>query len=219
MKGYIYSIYNKVTFLRYIGLSTSIKRRFTEHKRSLNKNNHYNDYLQNAWNKYGQENFIFQLVEICDVDILNEREQFYISLFMSDDSRFGYNLTSGGKSTKMSESTRKKMSIAHMGKKNPRTPEHTANLAKALKGRKLSEDQKNKVKLRIKENGHPLQGKLHPARKQIYCITNGETYESTLDAGRKLNLDPSAINKVCNLKRKQESGYRFIRIEDFIGWL
>lgn len=219
MTGYIYSIFNKVTFLRYIGLSVSIKRRFNEHKRSLNKGVHINTHLQNAWNKYGEENFIFQLFEVCDVEMLNEREQFYISLFMSNNKYFGYNLTSGGKSTQMSEETKKKMSISQTGKKRNFTLEHKANISKSLMGKKLSEERKNKLKLHFKENGHPLQGKLHPARKQIYCITNGETYESALDAGIKLNIDPSCINKICNLQRKQESGYRFIRIEDFIGWL
>lgn len=215
----IYSIYNKITNMRYIGMTCSIRRRFKEHRHALNKNKHHNSHLQNSWNLYGKDNFIFQKIEICNENIADEREIYYISLFSTDDKNFGYNLTSGGNRPIMSKQTREKMSKSHLGKRHPRTKEHTENLRKALIGRKLSASHIEKLKDRYRKELHPMQGKLHPARKLIYCITNGITYESAIDAGLKLNIDPSGINKVCNLKRKQENGYRFIRIEDFIGWL
>ena len=80
----IYKIENKINGKIYIGQSNNIYKRWYSHKNSLRRNVHDNDYLQNAWNKYGEENFEFSIVEICenDVDVLNSREQFYIDNLM-----------------------------------------------------------------------------------------------------------------------------------------
>ena len=60
----------------YIGSSNSIGRRLNHHLWSLIKNNHHNKTIQNYWNKYKLASF--EIIEICDIDILIEREKFYI---------------------------------------------------------------------------------------------------------------------------------------------
>ena len=70
----IYKITCLATNKSYIGQSVSIKRRWATHKRELAKNIHYNTYLQNAYNKYGEENFTYEILELCSKDKLNERE-------------------------------------------------------------------------------------------------------------------------------------------------
>lgn len=60
----IYTITNKVTGNLYIGESLDIYRRWhDEHIPQLRKNRHYNKELQNDFNKYGEENFSFEILE------------------------------------------------------------------------------------------------------------------------------------------------------------
>ena len=60
----IYTITNKVTGKLYIGESLDIYRRWhKEHIPKLRKNLHYNSGLQSDFNKYGEENFEFEILE------------------------------------------------------------------------------------------------------------------------------------------------------------
>ena len=78
----------------YIGQSTDIKNRWVRHKSELNNNRHINNHLQFAWNKYGEDCFIFAVIEECSVSELDEREKFYINKYNSMSN--GYNLCEGG---------------------------------------------------------------------------------------------------------------------------
>lgn len=87
----IYSITNIQNGKLYVGSSNNIERRWKEHKSMLNCNKHHSTHLQNAWNKYGETNFLFEIIEECNTNILLEREQYYIDLYASADDYFGYN--------------------------------------------------------------------------------------------------------------------------------
>lgn len=78
----------------YIGQSLAIKRRWNDHQKALKKGCHYNKYLQRAYNKYGEESFVYEILELCNKEKLNERERFYISLFNS--FKDGFNCDFGG---------------------------------------------------------------------------------------------------------------------------
>ena len=59
MKG-VYLIRNNVNQKIYIGsTSNSFRERWRYHENHLRINKHGNTYLQNAWNKYGEDAFIF----------------------------------------------------------------------------------------------------------------------------------------------------------------
>lgn len=90
----IYCIKNLITLQVYIGISIDIQKRWVQHKRNLNKNQHCNTKLQNAWNKYGEDNFAFEVLEECSYCQCFEKEIQYIQQFNSFDN--GYNLTRGG---------------------------------------------------------------------------------------------------------------------------
>lgn len=84
----VYSITNIVTNRVYIGSSIDIEDRFLQHKRRLKSNSHPNPKLQNSYNKYGLESFIFDIIEIVeDFELLIEREQFYLNKILFADSK------------------------------------------------------------------------------------------------------------------------------------
>lgn len=57
----IYRIINIQNYKFYIGMTTrNFKQRFDEHIKKLRKNKHYNPMLQNSFNKYGEDSFIFE---------------------------------------------------------------------------------------------------------------------------------------------------------------
>lgn len=89
----IYKITNKNNGKIYIGQSIDIKRRWYSYY-SPDKNRNYTSLILNAIEKYGIENFNFEVLEECSKEQLNEREEYWISYFQSN--IVGYNLTKGG---------------------------------------------------------------------------------------------------------------------------
>ena len=79
MKGIIYALICKVSCNFYIGSTMNYRDRKRDHISDLKKGVHHCRSLQMAWNKHGQENFIFQAIETCDKGEILEREQFYIN--------------------------------------------------------------------------------------------------------------------------------------------
>lgn len=74
----IYIITNIINGKRYIGSSKSIRKRLWKHRSLLRHNKHENEHFQNAWNKYGEDKFVYSVLEECDIDCLLDREQYYI---------------------------------------------------------------------------------------------------------------------------------------------
>lgn len=79
------------------GKNTTFTTRFNHHYKYLKIGKHKNKHLQGSWDKYGEENFTFDILEIVDnKDLLNEREKFWVEYYKSNNSEFGYNKTKGG---------------------------------------------------------------------------------------------------------------------------
>ena len=74
----IYKIRNIINNNIYIGSSNNIKKRWIKHFSLLKRNCHHSSHLQNAWNKYGEFNFEFSILEECKEDELLLREQYYL---------------------------------------------------------------------------------------------------------------------------------------------
>lgn len=96
MKGYIYHITNKTNGKCYIGQTVHYEIRKATHLRDLRNNCHHSKKLQNAWNKYGEENFYFSVKEY-EVNSFQDLFQLEIDEIAKYDSYFnGYNMTIGG---------------------------------------------------------------------------------------------------------------------------
>lgn len=61
----IYCIINILNNKKYIGSSRNIYSRWYKHRANLRGGYHPDSYLQNAWDKYGEENFYFIILKKC----------------------------------------------------------------------------------------------------------------------------------------------------------
>ncbi len=105
----------------YIGSSVNIGHRWTCHKLELRGKYHKNKYLQHVWDKYGEQSFSFEVVELIEnISALRQIEQEWIRVMDSTNHSVGFNITDNTDSPRT-------------GKKN--TPE---SLAKAAATRKLN---------------------------------------------------------------------------------
>lgn len=156
----------------YIGQSIDIKRRFTTYK--LNKNNVKQPRLYGSFKNHGVKNHLFEIIEECKIQELNNRERYYQDLYdatgknslncvltktnfldyiISEETKLKLIKNSTGR--KHTEETKLKLSIAHKGKKL--NSEHKEKLRQKLIGRKghcKKASQETKEKYRINSSKH-----------------------------------------------------------------
>lgn len=118
---YIYKITNKINNKIYIGKTNNVYARIHSHL-SVAKNGLINvsyrlnfqyNYIHKAINKYGKDNFSFEVIDQDDSeDNIFIKEKEYIFKFNSNNNLFGYNLTKGGEGSsgrKLSELSKQKI--------------------------------------------------------------------------------------------------------------
>lgn len=136
MTGGIYVIKFNLKLKFYIGSSSDIQRRFKEHRRKLRQGKHANQYLQKAWNKYGEEAFTFETIRPCENNLLVKYENYYLNKYIKIYNKGNiYNINPVSTST-----------LGYV-----RSSEHCLNISKSKKGKKLS--QETKIKLSISHKG------------------------------------------------------------------
>lgn len=143
MQG-IYQIRHKIdTGKRYIGSSIDITQRLKDHRKALERGNHFNLHLQAAWDKHGSDNFIFEVLEtvLCACNLLG-REQSYLDDGFASGRLYNLTRNADGSGPK-SDEVRQRMSVAqkayyathespHKGKKTgPPTEQHRQAISKA----------------------------------------------------------------------------------------
>ena len=163
----LYRILNRANSHYYVGSTVDSANRWRHHRNALRKNKHYNDHLQRAWNKYGEATFVFEITQefSCGITLLELKTEEGKLL----DSVVGlsecYNISKDPlaptRGLKISEETKQKRSLALKGQK--RTPEQieynrqavsewnnrrrTAGIPHPNAGRKMSDEQKEKMRL------------------------------------------------------------------------
>ena len=121
-----------------------------------------------AIQKYGWNNIQhIILLDNLSKELACECEKYLIAKYKTNNTKFGYNLTSGGEGTvgyKFSEEHCKKQSermIGHTVSNETRKKIGAANSI-ALKGRILSEETKQKISIALSGENHPMYGKKQP---------------------------------------------------------
>ena len=103
----IYKITNKLNNKAYVGQSNDIKRRFKEHQTCGRRSRIP---LDQAIEKYGKNNFSYEILEECSIEELNEKETYWITTLKTHLN--GYNCNIGGEQASVGESNgRAKLTI------------------------------------------------------------------------------------------------------------
>ena len=155
----IYRIKNIITNDCYVGSSVNIERRWKQHHRRLKKNTHDNQYMQNAYNKYGTDAFKYEILEICPAELILEREQERLN-----SKSYAYNICTVAGSTAgrvLSAEHKARISAANKGKTSHRS------------GQKISAEHKAKIGAANKGKGSPhsaeTRAKISAAAKRRYA--------------------------------------------------
>ncbi len=232
MIGYIYAIRNTINGKLYIGSTIDPQERHRRHWVELEKHDHDNEHLQNAWDKYGKDAFVFEIVK--EEEFQNREELYSIEekmlqgitkdthynvskIAMGPPVRYGKDHHNFGK--KWSQETNSKKGKAKWGIENPRF------------GKIVSEETRNRMSLahKGKSNGSPSEltrkmislsktGKMmradHPNSKPIIQLSlDGvfiKEYPCASEAQRQLGL-PTVAN-ICSCacgKLKTSAGFRW----------
>jgi len=143
----IYCIRNTVNGKVYVGQAVNLHKRKREHFATLKRGGHHSRKLQNAWNKHGPDVFVFEVLEfVKDYELLMETEQKWIDKLKAHGK--GYNIQPyacrGCFGMVIPAEVRAKTSATMKGRKY--SAERVENSAKALRGRKLSDEHREKLR-------------------------------------------------------------------------
>ena len=146
MQSGVYCFRNIVNNKIYVGSSVNVFRRKQEHLKALRTKKHFNTHMQYAFNKYGEANLEFTMLEeVVAHTQLVPREQYWIDYYDSAKRNKGYNISSTVNGGCVSLESRKKHSITNrrLGIKPP-----------SQLGTIQSEATKLKRSISMKKNGH-----------------------------------------------------------------
>lgn len=125
----IYQIKSAASGKVYIGSSVNIDFRFYCHRRDLRLKRHANCHLQNAYNRYGSNDFTFMILELCSRSALEAIEQSWLDRY---DSSLRYNILPNAYSPK---GRRHSNEFKEARRQHGLKPEVRARFSKIWKGR------------------------------------------------------------------------------------
>lgn len=190
----------------YIGQSIDIERRFKEYKMlKCDKQ----PKIYNSLNKYGVCNHIFEILEICPLEKLNELEKYFKIYYNSINEGLNCELYDNGIGPR-GEQVKEKISKSKIGtngwpKGKSRSKENKNKLSEIAKTqdwrKNIGEKQKGKSK-------HTLDYK-ESLKKSIKDLNSNKVYNSCTEASLDLNISLSIISNSLN-KMYKKSKWNFV---------
>lgn len=222
----IYAITNTFNGKVYVGSAVNIASRWREHLSQLKRGIHHSTRLQAAWNKYGEDAFVFSVLEeVQERTALIEKENKWLESTGAADRANGYNIcvTAGSQlGMKHSEAARKRISAVHKGRK--KSPAHQEAINKALRGRTLSAEHRQKIstnqtgrtaseqtRQKMREANANRREKLSPEAYQRMVTANigrkfPESHRQRIaDANRRRVVSDETRQKISEARRKTEA--------------
>lgn len=171
----------------YIGSSKDIYKRWQSYKRLDNVSQHK---IHNSLNKYGVDNHIFEILEICEIDdLLNLERDYCLKFNVLDKCNLNLRIPKILDSVvNFSKETRLKMSIARLGKPSNK------------KGKKLSDE--TKLKISLSKKGIQSNSSLI-----VLNTSNGIFYNSITDAAISINMKRTTLNAMLLGKNKNRTNF------------
>lgn len=131
----IYCIKNLTTQRIYIGSADDIFHRWSDHLSKLKAGKHKTTALQNAWNKFGENDFKWDILEETAFEDLYEKEKYWMKFYGKDVMYNFKNIvltTKIKKTEKQSKDLKEKLSKANSGENNPNS-KITEDIARKIK--------------------------------------------------------------------------------------
>jgi group I intron endonuclease len=206
----IYKIENKINGKVYIGQSVNIKHRIAEHKcnaTNLKYKDVYDLFVYRAIRKYGLVNFSFSVIEQCPKELLNEREQYWISYYKSNEKDHGYNVSDGGISKYIKSMTSK----SNISEKKRRVKE----IKDLLINSDMSiQDIANRFGMTDASITNINRGHSFFCIDETYPLrdTRKKTFYYCPNCGTKLSCKYSKLCKKCDAERQQKTRSRFVDV-------
>ena len=224
----VYRITCQITGDCYVGSSAYLHNRKSEHLQMLRNNEHVNIHLQRAWNKYGENSFIFEVIEKTSRAKLIEREQYWIEILVPS-----YNIRKVAESNlglKASEATREKhrqrwqnlspeekqQSLESLEKGRKRRDElvangewkHTPETIEVIKEKRANQKM-SPAQLEILKRGQEIRKQVNP-KPRLGMTNSEETRRKQSEAAKKRPpRDPEVTERIAaklrNRKQSEES--------------
>lgn len=211
---------------RYVGQSRDMGARRKEHFLALRMGRHKNAHLQASFIKYGVVNFEFYILEEAREDMLDFREQAWISYLKSGADLHGYNLDSGGslnchpsdktrrkmfesqKSSLLAIATRRKTIEANKGRCMP--DKTRAAIFRANKGSHRSLESREKIAASHRGKHFSVEHKEHlsEAHKEVPLSVEHRKHLSEAHTGPDVSTETRAKLSAANKGRKLSGAHR-----------
>lgn len=186
----------------YIGSAKDIEQRRYWHLTALRGGYHQNVHLQRAWNKYGEQEFVFDVIEEVpgSQEDLLAREQLWLDFYFGLGK--AYNIATNAYGGDLGEEWRRLLSIAKGGTGDPRKEKYCVGCGKKIsfyatrcqscynihrKGKKLSDEHRQAIREGMATRSP---GEIEKWRQNIGATRNKMPKNRCMDCGK--NISPGA---------------------------
>ena len=165
---------------------------------------------------YGWSNFEHIILENnLTSDEANEKEQYYIKKYNSQNPDLGYNLTEGGSSLSEYWKTPEHRELQSQNKKLYFKEHPDKKIENDMHLKEIAQKSAKIRSEKMKENYANQGGLFHlneSRKKRIKCVETNEIFASLSEASRKYNISVGNISSVIHGKRKSAGSYHWIEL-------
>lgn len=136
----------------YVGSAAEPRKRYAIHLTLLRKGRHHSRYLQNAWNKYGEDAFVFEIIEpVLFVEDLITREQYWIDGLRASERKYGFNVRLSARSNiGIKKTDEQRTAMSDITKAQFTDPEKRATASAAQRARYAKPEERVKASIQAK---------------------------------------------------------------------